>query len=131
MQREGIGDLFDSPSAFTMASVGLLDERNLGRLIKIEEPKPLAMLAPQIVEMGLKFDGSTHLKLWKQARDPVRRLLLAAGAKAGGEDDPAFRRDAALAVNSNNEAVLRAVVVLAKALDDVALEAKARKKLGS
>ena len=131
MQREGVGDLFDSPSALTMATVGLLDERNLGRLINIEDPKPLAMIAPQIVDMGLEFDGATHLKLWKEADDPVRRLLLAAGAAAGGKKDPAFKREAKLAVQSSDRSVLRAARVLATALGDAALAAEAANKLGS
>lgn len=129
METEGLGDPFDSPSAVALATTGMLDDKTVARLLNIGHPKSLAMLAPQLVAARVRFDPAVYLKLWRAADDPVRRLLLAAGARAGGADDPAFVREATLAVAGHDRKALRAARLLASALGDQALVAEADRNL--
>ncbi|MBI4882169.1 MAG: hypothetical protein HY812_21285 [Planctomycetes bacterium] len=130
LKTEGIGDPFDSPAVFALEQAALLDARSAQRLINLDSPKVLAMTAPLLVESGVSFDGAPHLKYWKSADDPLERLLLAAGAAAGGKKEPRFAQEAEMALHSKDPSLLRAVKLLAKALNDPLLAGEAEKALG-
>lgn len=133
MKDEGVGNPFDSPAAIALRDSQLLDERTAQRLVKAnkDDAKSLAILGALLVDGRFSYEPDGHLKLWRKETDPARRLLLAAGAKAGGASDPEFARELKLALHSNDPVVLRAAACLAKALGDSAAEAEARRKAGS
>lgn len=123
MEDEGIGDPFDSPALAILRRTGSLDKAAATRLVNIGSAKPLAMVAPLLVEKGFEVDGAKFKKLWNEADDPVMRLLYAAGAQLGGKGDPAFVKEAKIAANSKDRRVLRAALTLAAALADPLLQA--------
>lgn len=123
MEDEGIGDPFDSPALAILRRTGSLDKSAATRLVNIGSPKPLAMVAPMLVEKGFEVDGAKFKKLWSETDDPVLRLLYAAGAQLGGKGDPAFAKEAKIAALSKDPGVLRAALTLATALADPLLQA--------
>ena len=130
MDGEGVGNPFESPAAFALVKSDLLNAHTMKRMINLKNSKLLTLTAPPLVENPFEFDTSVHLTFWKTADDPAERLLLAAAARAGGADEPAFREEAQLAIGSGDPIVLRAALVLAQALKDRQLTAAAQKALG-
>ncbi|MBL8768434.1 MAG: hypothetical protein JNL94_13755 [Planctomycetes bacterium] len=128
MPTEGLGDPFDSPAAIGARASGLLDQRAVARLLNIGHPRALASTAPLLVEKSFTFDPAVYVKAWRIADDPVERLLLAAGAAAGGAKEPRFTEEAKLALQSQDPRVLAAVLALAKGLKDDALIAQAQQR---
>lgn len=129
LQDQGLGNPFDSPATFAMQHADLIDERFVQRLINLGSPKVLAQVAPALVETNVKYDGKTHLKLWKEADDPAERLLLAAAAAKGGAKDDGFVRECRLAVKSKSRPVRRAAMYLAMALGESDLTKQAEMSL--
>ncbi|MCC7170639.1 MAG: hypothetical protein IT459_09335 [Planctomycetes bacterium] len=130
MPSEGLGDPFDSPAAIGARASGLLDQRAVARLLNIGHPRALASTAPLLVEKSFTFDPAVYVKAWRIADDPVERLLLAAGAAAGGAKEPCFAEEAKLAMQSKDPRVLAAALALAKGMKDTALIAEATKRAG-
>lgn len=126
LQVEGIGNPFENPAAFALVHGDLLNEKSFQRLINLKSTKVLILTAPLVVENPVPFDPKTHLAAWQKADDPAERLLLAAAAVAGGAKKPEFQHEAEIAVNSKDATVLRAAMVLANALGDAALAARAK-----
>ena len=131
MQDEGIGNPFDSSALAVLEKVGLFDASAASRLVNIGQPRPLAMIAPLLVAKKLAVDGAKYKKAWSECDDPAYRLLLAAGAKIGGKDDPNFTKEAQLALKSKDPIVLRSLVTLANALADPLLVADAESALAA
>lgn len=130
MPSEGLGDPFDSPAAVAARASGLLDQRAVARLLNIGHPRALASTAPLLVEKSFTFDPAAYVKAWRTADDPVERLLLAAGAAAGGAKEARFAEEAKLALQSKDPRVLAAALALAKGMKDKALIAEAEQRAG-
>ena len=128
---EGVGNPFESPAAFALASSGLLHERTVKRMVALKNSKLLTLTAPLIVDQPFTFDTALYLTFWKTADDPAERLLLAAAAAAGGAKESAFAEEGRMALGSKDAIVLRSVLVLGKALKDTALTSAAKRALES
>ncbi|MFH0944605.1 MAG: hypothetical protein V2A76_05345 [Planctomycetota bacterium] len=128
---EGVGNPFESPAAFALASSGLLDERTMRRMVALKNSKLLTLTAPLVVDNPFAFDPELHLTFWNTADDPAERLLLAAAATVGGAKEAAFAKEGRMALGSNDPIVLKAALVLGKALKDQDLISRAEWALGS
>lgn len=118
MADEGIGDPFDSPSAFALRALRVLSENVLARLVNIDDghPKLLAQLAPQLIDLPLSFAPTRFVEAHGKTEDPAQRLLLAAAAVMAGTTDDALRRECEIALYAKDDTVRRAALILARAL---------------
>lgn len=118
LDLEGIGDPYQSPSAFALRALHVFDASSVGRLTSTGSTKTLAAISPQLVEAPLAFDPAHFAKAYRESADPVTRLLLAAGAAAAGGATEEYLRAADVGLHSKSTTVQRAAAKLARALAD-------------
>lgn len=118
MGDEGVGDPFNSPSAFALRALRVLNENVMARLVNIDDghPKLLAQLTPQLLDLPLSFNPARFVEAHGKTEDPAQRLLLAAAAVTAGTTDDALRRECEIALYSKDDTVRRAALMLARAL---------------
>jgi len=116
LSADAAGNPFQSPVAFALRALRLLDEQTLHRLSSQADARTLSALAPHLIELPLSYAPDRFLGAWEASVDPVQRLLLAAAVAETGDRQPRFGIEAEIALHSQDPETLRAALLLARTL---------------
>ena len=121
IENEAFGDPSDSPSAFALRALGILEPRTVGRIVGRATPRSLAVIAPHLVDHALPYHPEGFLDGLDIALDPRQRLRLAAAAAAAGHHGERITDLARVGLASGDPAVRLDAFRLARSLRDPTL----------